>query len=172
VSANPARVVRLGEVSGVHGVRGWIKLLSFTDPRTNIFDYPNWLLDLAAGQRSFALEAGTESGRRLIAKLAGIDDRDAAESLVGAPISVPRAALPACAPGEYYWADLVGLAVESPRGLRLGSVERLIATGANDVLVLAGDGERMIPFIQGEVVLEVDIDNGRIVVDWDLSYWD
>lgn len=172
MSAKSNRVIRLGEITGVHGVKGWVKVHSFTEPRINLFEYADWLLEDGAGQRMVVLESGRESGKRLVAKLVGIDNREAAEALAGAVIGVPRSAMPPCAPGEYYWADLEGLAVRNVAGDRLGTVERLIATGANDVLVLEGGGERLIPFVQGETVRDVDLDAGEIVVDWDVSYWE
>lgn len=172
MSAESDRIVRLGQIAGVHGVQGWVKILSFTEPRTNLLEYPDWLLDQNGSQRSIKLEAAREAGKRLIAKLAGIDDRDSAAELIGAEIGVQRSAMPPCAPGEYYWTDLEGLAVKNLAGDQLGTVARLIATGANDVLVLEASGERMIPFVEGETVRLVDLDAGEIVVDWDESYWE
>jgi len=172
VSAASDRVVRLGEIVGVYGVKGWVKVVSYTEPRANILDYSTWLLRQSGRHRPVTVEAVRATGRNLIAKLDGIDDRDAALPLIGAGIDVPRSALPDCAPGEYYWTDLEGLSVVSLRGEELGTVERLLATGANDVLVLAGGRDRLIPFVTGTVVREVDIEAGRIVVDWDPSYWE
>jgi 16S rRNA processing protein RimM len=170
VSPDSERIVRLGEIAGVYGVRGWVKVLSFTEPRSNLFDYTDWLLDRAGRCRSVRLEAGREKGRSLVAKLAGVDDRDAALALIGTGIAVRRSELPEPAAGEFYWADLEGLEVRTTAGEVLGRVERLVATGANDVLVL--DGERMIPFVRGPIVSDIDLAAGRIVVDWDASYWE
>ncbi|HUF73480.1 MAG TPA: ribosome maturation factor RimM [Gammaproteobacteria bacterium] len=172
MSAESDRVIRLGEVTGAHGIKGWIKVRSYTEPRTNLLDYPSWLLDPDGEWRPFVVESAREAGRRLLAKLAGIDDRDSAAALGGLSVGVPRSAMPGPGPGEYYWADLEGLTVRNLEGERLGTVERLMATGANDVLVLAGGGERMIPFIEGDTVREVDLDSGEILVDWDPSYWE
>jgi len=147
-------------------------VLSFTEPRTNLLEYPDWLLDQNGRQRTVKLEAAREAGKRLIAKLAGIDDRDAAAELTGAEIGVQRSAMPPCLPGEYYWTDLEGLAVKNLAGEPLGTVDRLIATGANDVLVLTAGGERMIPFVEGEIVRRVDLDVGEIIVDWEKSFWE
>ena len=170
MGARKDRVVCLGEITGAHGVQGWIKLHSYTEPRTNVFDYPVWRLEYAQKSWDVTVEAGQESGKRLLAKLAGIDDRDAAAALTGARIGVLRANLPPLEPGEYYWTDLEGLSVRSESGVDLGRVERMQATGANDVMVL--EGERMIPFVLGETVVQVDLDAGEIVVRWELSYWD
>jgi 16S rRNA processing protein RimM len=170
VSAESSPVVRLGEIAGIHGVKGWVKVLSFTEPRTNLLEYREWVLEQGDQTRLVRVEAASESGKRLIAKLEGVDDRDSAGELIGAAIGVARQAMPSCEPGEYYWADLEGLTVVNLEGERLGKVDRLIATGANDVLVL--DGERMIPFIGDAIVRRVDLEAGEIVVDWDAGFWE
>jgi len=172
VSAESDRVVRLGQISGVHGVQGWVKVLSFTEPRTNLLEYRSWQLTHDGDHRDVQVEAAQESGKRLIAKFAGIDDRDAAAELIGAMIEVPRSAMPPLAADEYYWADLEGLAVINLAGERLGSVSRVMATGANDVLILDGSAERLIPFAANTIVHRVDLAAGEIVVDWDESYWE
>lgn len=156
----------------MHGVQGWVKVLSFTEPRTNLLDYRDWLLTYDGGQHAVHVEAGQESGKRLIAKIAGVDDRDAAVELIGAMIEVSRSAMPPLAPDEYYWADLEGLTVINLAGERLGSVNRVMATGANDVLILDGSDRRMIPFVANKIVQRVDLAAGEIVVDWDASFWE
>jgi 16S rRNA processing protein RimM len=108
---------------------------------------------------------------KLAALVEGVDDRDVAATLAGAEIYVERAQLPAPADGEYYWVDLEGLAVANADGVELGRVERVFATGANDVLVVRDhERERLIPFVQGDFVKAVDIDAGRIIVDWDADF--
>lgn len=153
-------------------MRGWVKLRSFTDPPENLVEYRSWLLEQGNRQWEVQVESVRASGHQLLAKLPGVDDRDVAQALAGTTISVPRSALPACARGEYYWTDLEGLEVRTQSGESLGRVSRLLATGANDVLVLDGPGERMIPFIPGRVVAGVDLEAGCIIVDWDWSYWE
>jgi 16S rRNA processing protein RimM len=163
------KLVTLGRVGGVYGVRGWVKVISFTAPRENILAYGDWTLEQGGAFRRYRLERGQRHGKGLVAKLAGVDDRDAADSLIGAGISVPRKALPACEAGEYYWTDLEGLLVQNLSGIRLGVVDHLLATGAHDVLVLDG-GERLIPFASPEVVRRVDLEAGVIVVDWEPDF--
>jgi 16S rRNA processing protein RimM len=109
-------------------------------------------------------------GKGLIARLAGCANRDAAAALVGRALAVRREQLPPTAPGEYYWADLIGLRVVTREGVSLGSVAYLFATGANDVLVVQGEQERLLPFIQGEVINAIDLDHGVIHVDWDPAF--
>ena len=163
--------VALGRVSGLFGVQGWLKIHSYTEPRANIVDYERWLVGADLGSsRRYQLEQGKPQGKGLVAKLLGVEDRDQAQSLVGETIWVKREELPACEPGEYYWADLEGLRVVNTAGVDLGSVDYLIATGANDVLVVAGDRQRLIPFVQGQTVSRVDLERGEIVVDWSADF--
>lgn len=165
------KLVLLGKIVGVHGVRGELKLESHTEPRTQIFRYQPWLLRSASGERTLEGCRGRAQGKRLVAELPGIADRDAAAALVGTEIWVARSALPQAKPGEYYWSDLEGLEVVTVAGVSLGRVSHLVATGANDVLVAKGGGrERLIPFLPGSFVTQVDLDAGRITVDWDPEF--
>ena len=132
------RLVTLGRISGVYGVHGWVKVHSYTEPRDNVVGFERWTIRAADAERTVEVEDGRAQGASVVAKLRGIDDRDAARELIGADISVERSALPACEPGEYYWADLEGLEVITPAGDRLGTVDHLVATGGHDVLVLEG----------------------------------
>jgi 16S rRNA processing protein RimM len=172
VNADPAAVIRLGEVCGVHGVKGWVKVRSFTEPRSNLIEYRDWLLDTDGRRRTVHVESATVAGLNVIAKLEGVDDRDVAQGLIGSLVFVRRSELPQCAPGEYYWADLEGLEVRTLSGAVLGTVAGLIATGANDVIVLAGDERRLIPYVPDRIVRKVDLEAGVIIVDWDASFWE
>jgi 16S rRNA processing protein RimM len=163
---SPDRLVTLGRISGVYGVRGWVKVHSYTEPRDNVVGFRRWTLRTRAGESTVEVEDGRAQGANVVAKVRGIDDRDAARELIGANIAVERSELPACEPGEYYWADLEGLEVVTPAGDRLGTVDHLVATGGHDVLVLAGKPERLIPFVHGAVIQGVDLVTGVIVADW------
>ncbi|MCS4504559.1 Ribosome maturation factor RimM [wastewater metagenome] len=160
--------VVLGEIVGVHGVQGWVKVYSWTRPMDNILGFTEWqLLDDAGAARTLKLRSGRQQGKGLIAHLEGVEDRDAARALIGRQIAVPRSALPPAEEGEYYWHDLVGLEVVNREGVVLGRVRRLMETGANDVMVVAGERERLIPFVVDVFVLDVDLGAGRLEVDWD-----
>lgn len=163
--------VRVGRVSGLFGVKGWVKIHSYTEPRENVVEYTQWILERDGAEHRIEVEAGQRSGKNVLAKLRGIDDRDEARQWLGAEISVERAALPPCEPGEYYWVDLEGLSVRNLRGEALGEVDYMMATGANDVMVLRGGGDRLIPFVPS-VVREVNVDDGYVVVDWEASFWE
>lgn len=160
----------LGRVTGLFGVRGWVKVFSNTQPREGIANYSPWQLRLGDEWRSFVVEQGQSQGKGVIVKLEGVDDRDAAAALMGADIAIWREQLPPPAEGEIYWADLEGLEVVTVAGQALGRVSHLLETGANDVLVVRGERERLIPFVRGQVVTEIDLDGGRLVVDWDPDF--
>lgn len=161
--------VILGRVSGLHGVRGWVKVYSYTDPREGILDYRQWWLADEGNWQSTVVRQGKRHGKTVIASLDGVDDPEAARELIGRDIVVPRDALPATDDGRYYWRDLQGMAVRHRDGRALGTVAYVMETGANDVLVVEGDSERLIPFVAGEVVLDVDLAKRVIRVDWE---WD
>jgi 16S rRNA processing protein RimM len=170
--AAAGRRVLVGRIVGLHGVQGWLKIESWTEPRTQIFKYQPWQLEKAPGEvTEIAGITGRPQGKGLICHLPGVDERDAAAALVGQDIHVARELLPPPAKDEYYWVDLEGLEVVTTEGMPLGRVSHLFATGANDVVVVRdGPRERLIPFIQGVYVRSVDIPGGRMVVDWDPEF--
>lgn len=170
MSAKPTKWVTLGRIRGVFGVKGWLKVQSYTEPPDNIARYGKWTLRVEGVDHPFDVEDGRSHGGGVVAKLRGIDDRDRARDWVGAEIVVAREQLPATREGELYWTDLEGLEVTTTTGTVLGRVDHLLATGGNDVLVLDGAPRRLIPFIAGSVVKEVDLEAGRIVVDWSPDY--
>jgi len=163
-------LVVVGRVAGLYGVRGWIKVLSYTEPRKNILGYRPWHLERADVIEQVDLAAGREQGKGLVAQVAGIEDRDVAAGLIGANILVNRDLFAQTGSNEYYWRDLVGLRVATIEGVTLGVVESLLETGANDVLVLQGDRRRLIPFVMDDIVKRVDLDAATIVVDWDPEF--
>jgi 16S rRNA processing protein RimM len=170
VSAKPTKWVTLGRVSGVFGVKGWLKVQSYTEPRDNIARFPTWTLRIEGADHSFDVEDGHSHAGSVVAKLRGIDDRDRAREWVGAEVVVAREQLPATREGELYWTDLEKLEVRTTTGVVLGRVDHLLATGGNDVLVLDSSPQRLIPFIAGDVVKAVDLEAGLIIVDWCPDY--
>lgn len=161
--------VVLGRVAGLYGVQGWIKLVSYTRRREDIFNYPRWRLTRGDGRQEFALIDGRRQGKGLAAHLEGLNDRELANQWIGADIAVLKTELPALAPGTYYWSQLEGLKVVNADGIELGLVSHLIDTGANDVLVVTGERERLIPYIE-TVVRAVDLATGVMRVDWDADF--
>ncbi len=169
-SAREHGLVILGKVSGLHGVKGWVKVYSDTRPRENILAYSPWHLFHEGDWRVVELTGGRPHGKTLVAGLAGCNDRDQAARLLGATIAIPRERLPRLDEGEYYWTDLEGLRVRNLDGADLGLVSHLFATGSNDVIVTRGERERMIPFLQPDVVRGVDLAAGEMLVDWDPDF--
>ena len=161
--------VVLGRISGLFGVKGWVKVYSYTEPREAVLEYRRWLLSAKDGWREATVAEGQRHGKTIIARIDGYVDRDQAAELIGTEIAVPRDELPEAEEGRFYWSDLEGLRVVHRDGTELGRVAYLLETGANDVMVVQGEQERLIPFVMGEVILGVDLANGRIDVDWE---WD
>lgn len=170
----PQKPIVLGRISGLHGVHGWLKVHSYTEPREALLEYKEWLVGGSDGWRLHAIADARNHGKTLVARFEGTNDRDAAARFVGADVAVERDQLPETAEGEYYWADLEGLEVRHRDGRMLGRVSRLLETGAHDVMAVRReeDGhehELLIPFVPGEFVLGVDLAAGVIDVDWE---WD
>lgn len=152
-------------------MKGLVKVFSFTDPRENILRYSPWFLQKNGQTSEIKVISGQRHGNAVVAELEGVDDRDAALALMGSEILILRKQLPKPKAGEYYWADLVGLTVETVSGVNLGKVDYLLETGANDVLVVVdGETERLIPFLQPQTVLNIDLDAGMMTVDWDPDF--
>ena len=160
--------VALGYISAVHGIKGWVKVHSWTRPMEAILDYQPWLL--GEQQKPVSIVDGRRQGKGLAVLLPGTEDREQARSLVGQQISVKRDQLPATDKDEYYWSDLEGLEVHTLSGEVLGRVETLMETGANDVLVIRGEREHLVPFVQGQYITRIDLAGGRIDVDWDPDF--
>lgn len=160
----------IGKVSGVYGIKGWVKVHSYTEDRENILNYSPW--ELRKGNRTKTLKVvmGRLQGKTIVASLEGIVTRNDAELLVGHNVFIDSEQLPKTEGDEYYWADLVGLKVVTTNGIDLGAVDYLIETGANDVVVVAGDKERLIPFLQPQTIIKIDLEAGLMVVDWDPDF--
>lgn len=175
-SPSPAEdLVVLGKIGSVHGVRGEVKVYSYTDPLDNLLDYRHWTLTRDGEVRQVELASGRLHGKLLTAKIKGLDDREEARGYNGFLICVPRSQLPELADEEYYWYQLEGLKVINQDEQLLGTVDHLLETGANDVLVVkpcAGsldDRERLLPYTE-QCVLKIDLAAGEMRVDWDADF--
>ncbi|SFR74838.1 16S rRNA processing protein RimM [Marinobacter daqiaonensis] len=166
----------IGQVTSVFGVKGWLKVYSYTDPVEGILNYRNWTLVQDGKRIAAELEDGRRQGQGIVVKLRNVDDRDLARTYGGAEIRVPLAELPELPEGEYYWYQLEGLDVFTVEGECLGYVHHLMETGANDVLVVRANEasidqrERLIPYLPDQVVRTVEIPTRRMVVDWDPEF--
>lgn len=162
-------MVVMGRVTAPFGVQGWIKVYALTAQLGNLQDYPVWWLGREGDWRQMRVAHARVHGGALIAQLDGVSDRDQAIALKGLEVAVPRSELPAAAANEYYRADLLGLKVVNTQSFEFGCVARILETGANDVLVIEGERETLIPFI-GEVIKAVDLAAGTITVAWGEDY--
>ena len=158
--------VELGRVTGAFGIKGWITVLSHTDPPERILRYRRWLV----GGREWKVLGGHVKGHSVAAGLEGLADRNAAEAMRGAVVEVTRAALPKPKRGEFYWSDVLGAEVVSTSGAKLGTLESVGSNGAQDVMVVRGERERLIPAVPGPIVKTVDPKAKRIVVEWEPEY--
>lgn len=168
-------LIVLGKITSVHGIRGEVKIYSFTDPLENLLDYSHWTLRRDGESRKAELVSGRLQGKVLVAKLKGLDDREIARTYAGYEICVPRDALPSLDDDEYYWHQLEGLRVIDLEGRLFGVIDHLLETGANDVIVVkpcAGsldDRERLLPYTE-QCVRSVDLAAGEMRVDWDADF--
>ena len=173
-------LVLMGRVSGVFGIKGWLKVWSYADPIAGILDYPVWYLRLSNGWERHELAAGQVQGKGIVVQLKGCTDRDMALRLLRVDIAVERTALPPLEQNAFYWYQLQGLRVYAAQTgghrMLLGQVDHLLETGANDVLVVKPmDGsldqrERLVPWVPEKVVLQIDLDAGELTVDWDPEF--
>ncbi|MEH6490900.1 ribosome maturation factor RimM [Halopseudomonas sp.] len=174
-STESPRVI-LGKIVSVQGLRGAVKVYSHTDPLDNVLDYAEWTLTRGSEQRTVSVLGGRLQGRVLIVQLKGVNDRNQAEELVDFEISVEAEALPELESGEFYWYQLEGLQVINLEGQLFGKVDHLLETGSNDVMVVkpcAGSidqRERLLPYLPGQFVLNIDLDAAVIQVDWDPEF--
>jgi len=165
-----SKQLAVGKIMGAHGIRGWVKVYSYTDPVENILDYSPWQIFTHGEWREVKVLEGRVQGKGVVARLEGINDRNAAELMQQVPIEVARDALPDADDGEFYWDELEGLAVVNREGVALGTVSHLFETDAHPILVAVdGETERMIPFVEAYID-EVDVEHGKVVVDWQLDW--
>lgn len=159
----------MGRIAAPFGVKGWVKVQPFSEDPGTLMDYESWRVGRDEQQTHYSVEAIQDHGKALVAKLVGIDDRDAAYALRGQEISVAKSDLPPPEENEFYWSDLIGLKVVNRQGVELGTVDSLMESGANDLLVVKGAREHLIPFVAA-FVGEVNVTAGTIEVDWGEDY--
>lgn len=173
----------VGKITGCYGVKGWVKIHSYTEPRENFLRFGEWRLKRRGALEPVEFDQGRSQGKGLVAHIVGVDDRNLAETYSGLEVAVPGDSLPQLEEGDYYWSQLQGLEVwcrdaanpageEGEERVLLGKVDYLIETGANDVLVVKASAgsidqrERLIPYLVPNVVTRVDLAAARIEVDW------
>jgi len=166
----------LGKISTAFGIKGWVKVYSYTQPMTNILEYPVWHIRKDGRWQEFKVLQGKPQGKGLVASLQGISDRDLALSLHQCEVGVPEDALPELEEDEHYWFQLIGLKVVNTEGVTLGQVKELFDSGGGNQVMATQPCEgsvdqkqRLLPFVD-QYVLEVDLDSGLIQVDWDPDF--
>jgi len=164
-------MVIMGRIAAAHGIRGWVKIQPYTEYLDSLMDYRSWWIGREGGPwREVEVRQCEAHNKTLAAELPDCPDRSAAEKMKGLLIAVPRNNLPQQNNDEYYWSDLIGLAVVNEAGVSLGTVGSLLETGANQVLSVRGDnGEILIPFV-ASAIKQVDMKNKTILVDWAPDY--
>ncbi|WP_144391430.1 ribosome maturation factor RimM [Pleionea sediminis] len=171
-------IVVIGKITSAFGVKGGVKIFSYTKPRLKVLDYDPWLLKLGGEWKPVKLLSGREQGKTIGAMLEGIIDRSQAEELAGTQIGIFEHQLPDLDSDEYYWRDLEGMQVVNQEGVSFGEVSHLIETGSNDVLVVRETAEqasgkkrkeRMVPFTP-DAVVDVNTDARLITVEWDADF--
>ncbi len=169
---NKPRIV-IGRIGGAHGVKGWMKIMSFTRPKENIFKYSPWLIQIDESWQPIEVEDSQLRGERLLIKLADIESPEQARLYMNCDIAIQREQLPDLEEGEYYWHDLIGLEVINQEQVSLGEVSEIAETGANDVLVLySGKKDKkniLIPLVMDVYVMQVDLTARQIRVDWQIE---
>jgi len=160
----------MGQIASPFGVKGWVRVNAYTAMADNLLDYSPWYLNLQGGWQATEPVAGRPHGKGLVVQLKECHDRDAAAALTGTDIGVYRSQLPPAGADEYYWSDLIGLQVVTREGQVLGVVDHLFETGANDVMVVKGEQEYLVPYIKEQVIESVDLESRIIRVDWDPDF--
>ena len=174
-----SKLLNVGRITSVFGIKGWVKIHSQTEPADNLFDYQPWFLKTKHGVKSIELVEWRPHGKGFVAQIVGIDDRNQAELLCPVDIAVEKDILETLDEGEFYWHQLEGLRVISDfegQSYDFGTVKKILPTGANDVLVVVGDGqsmdqkERLIPYVPDQFVTDINIADGIIRVDWEPDF--
>jgi 16S rRNA processing protein RimM len=160
--------ILVGKISNPHGIKGWVKVISFTDPIENILSYKKWTISDNETEKTYCLEDSRIQGNKIVIKLEGVNNRDDADLLKNLQIEVNRSDLPKLDENSYYWEDLVDFNVIDIKGMHVGKVDSLFRTGSNDVLVIINETKQrlLVPFIMEEVIKYVDLDKELISIDW------
>ncbi len=164
------RLITIGRFGAPYGIKGWIKVHSFTDPVDNILAYQPWLAKMGKKWQIIELTESRKHNKGIVVAVAGCDNRDTVALYRNVTIAIKRTQLPALNSNEYYWTDLEGLTVYTFNGEELGKVDYIFATGANDVLVVKGKQEYLIPYLKDDVIKSIDLANAKIIVDWDANF--
>ena len=161
----------IGRIGGVFGVRGWMKITSYTRPKENIFTYSPWRINFENDWKEIQIKEFQQRGERLLVKIVGIDSPEVARQFIHCDIAILREQLPRLTDDKHYWYDLIGLEVHNQDDVVLGKVNEIAETGANDVLVIMNDANEkiLIPFVKGVYVKKVDLNASLLRVEWHMN---
>ena len=165
-----ANWVVVGRFGRPHGIKGFVTVHSFTEPRDNILRYTDWHAFLSNEWQPVKLLCIEAHNKAVVAQIEGYPDRDMVSRLTNIEIAVQKEQLAALGSGEYYWHQLVGMSVVNQKGESFGKVTEVMPTGANDVLVVQGDKRYLIPYLPGQFVKDIDDNQQVITVDWDMDF--
>lgn len=160
------RDIVAAKFGAAHGLKGWLKLYAFTESAEHILDYQPWRLKGPTGERVIVCDAHRFQGQQLVVHVTGFDSREAIISLINQEVYISLDQLPRLPKDQYYWQDLIGLRVTNLEGCQLGVVASMMATGANDVMMLDGDKPRCVPYLPKQVIQRIDLIEGVMLVDW------
>jgi 16S rRNA processing protein RimM len=162
--------VVVGRFGRPHGIKGFITIHSFTEPRENILSYTDWHANIAKQWQPLKILHIEVTHKSILAQIEGYHEREQVGNLTNVEIAISRTQLPSLTQGEYYWHELVGMQVINQQGQTLGKVTEIMPTGANDVLVIEGDKRYLIPYLPGQFVIDIDVGQSLIKVDWDSDF--
>ena len=177
MSTDNQDIIVVGKLGASYGIKGWLKVFSYTEQSENIFAYSPWLIKVKGEWQAFNVESWKRHGQGMVVKLEGLDVRENAQIFTNAEVAVQAEQLPALSDDEFYWRELYGMSVVTTEGYDLGVVTEILETGSNDVLVVKanlkdafGQKERLIPFLDEQVIKSIDRTAQRIEVDWDPGF--
>ncbi|CEK09554.1 ribosome maturation factor RimM [Legionella hackeliae] len=160
----------VGRFGRPHGIKGFITVHSFTDPRDNILRYTDWHAYINKRWQPLKLLRVEVNEKFILAQVEGYSEREQVAALTNTDIAVSRDQLPPLEEGEFYWHDLIGMKVVNQQGILLGTVVEIMPTGANDVLVVEGEKRYLVPYLPGQFVADINTSQQLITVDWDADF--
>lgn len=170
MSADNNKLIVVGRFGAPFGVKGWMKIHSFTNPIDNILQYQPWYADLQSGLTPIEIVAQRKHHKGIVVQIAGCEDKEQTAVYRNVNIAVNRDVLPELPEDEVYWSDLEGLLVYTEQGVELGKIDHVMPTGANDVLVIKGEREILVPFVRDQVIKKIDLEQQTMIVDWDPDF--
>lgn len=162
----------VGSVGKPHGIKGWVKINSYTEPPSNILLYQPWYLKNSDKNEPSLIKVQQYQiqTQRIVVQFENYETPESTRPLTNQPIYIERKQLSPLSPQEYYWADLEGLKVYNCENTYLGIIQTLLTTGANDVLIIEGEKRILIPFLLNNTIKSIDLDQQVMIVDWDPNF--